>query len=161
DATGKAIWSKTTIVSTGGEGFRALTSNCVAIASGCTSHDANGACVQPGLWGVDPGNGRTLWHLDGRRIVSTVADGFALISEPFDDAAPVAAWMMIDLATGKQVNASQRWTGAATFETQCCGGDEYVNVHVDGAILFAAHGDHVSVWYPSQQSIPTVTVVLP
>ncbi|MCU1388893.1 MAG: hypothetical protein JWL72_2231, partial [Ilumatobacteraceae bacterium] len=163
DATGKVLWSQPAIVSTNGEGFRAATSNGVTLVRGCTSYDfeTGAGCKGAGLWGVDPLTGNVTWHLDGRRQVSAVADGFALVTEPIAEDGTGGAWIMIDVTTGEPVDESQRWVDPSTFDSQCCGGGESVYVKAEGGIVFAANGDHVAVWYPKAASIPTVTVTLP
>ena len=161
DGAGRTLWTDPSIIAPPGEGFRSATSGDVSIVRGCTAFDQIQGCVGAALWGVDPSNGEVLWHLDGIRNVAAVADGLALISEPISDSSAGAAWVMIDLHTGRQVDPTQRWADPTTFETQCCGGGEFVHVSVQDGIVFAVNGDRIAVWYPASESVPTVTVTLP
>ncbi len=152
-ASGAPTWHNANITSFGGEGFDLAVAGAITVVSGCFHASLTDDCAaDAGIAGIDTATGRVRWKLAGRRSVSLVADGLALVTD-----APTAtndgtynpgAWMMIDITSGKPVS-SERWTDPETFRQGCCGESGIVSVNHDGALVFAANYQHLAIWYPA------------
>jgi hypothetical protein len=162
DAHGAEVWRRDDIVSHGGEGFRTASSGNITVAFGCAgSVDEQNDCSKPLLAGIRTSSGKTAWTLDGWRGVSAVGDGYALITD-FDmrQSASGGGWILIDTATGQPVDG-QHWSDPATFQQECCGGDELFHVWRLGGILVAAAEGHVSIYYPRDSGLSGHELSLP
>jgi hypothetical protein len=104
-------------------------------------------------------DGHTLWQLDGYRLVTALGDGQAMISVP-SGAEPVQGWMLIDTATGDVTANDQQWDDPAAFNSECCGGDEFVRVTRLDGVLVVFSNEFVRIWYPQEVAHPLVSITL-
>jgi hypothetical protein len=160
DATGRVRWKRDDVVMRVGEGFSAGVDGAVVVAVSCApTDDAEQLCHDFRLGGYSMVDGHTLWHLDGYRLVTALGDGHAMISVP-SDSESVQGWMLIDTKTGEITANDQQWDDPDAFNSECCGGDEYIRVTRHEGVLVVFSNQFVRVWHPQAMAHPTVKITL-
>jgi hypothetical protein len=160
DASGTVLWRRDDITSEPHEGFRTGQSGYVTIAIACVGTYTDFQCDAPALVGVASDTGDTLWLLDGQRAVVAVGNGYALVTDEAPDPSTLAPWILIDTNTGQPI-PGQRWDDPATFEQECCGGEEFRFVSRDGGVLVAGHETQLAIWYPADSGLTQHELALP
>jgi hypothetical protein len=157
DASGRTVWERPDLATLQSEGFHDVTVGDVVIAVTCPATAADFTCTGYRTGGYERATGRTIWERDGYGAVAVSGDGYALaLMEP--DAAGNAAWGLIDVQTGEQVQADQRWDELSTFATECCGGDVFQRAEGHGAIVLTVSDNTVRIYQPQAMARPTVHV---
>jgi hypothetical protein len=160
DATGRVRWKRDDVAMRIGEGFSAGVDGDVVVAVSCVTVDVD---VQPcenfRTGGYSMVDGHTLWQLDGFRLVTALGDGHAMISVP-SESESVQGWMLIDTDTGELIANDQQWDDPAAFNSECCGGDEYVRVTRLDGVLAVFSNQFVRIWHPQAVAHPTVEITL-
>ena len=164
DATGRVMWKRDDVTMRVGEGFSAGVETGSITAEPVVERTLQRELQRLRiltfqLGGYSMVNGKTLWKLDGYRVVTAFGDGHAMISEPTDSSS-VKGWMLIDTRTGEIAAPDQQWDDPTTFDSQCCGGEEYVRVTRHGGVLVAFSDRFVRIWHPQALAHPLTQLSL-
>ncbi len=159
DSQGDELWRRNDILSPPFEGFHLAVDGDTVIASGCAALDmgSDNPCIDWTLWGIDVRTGSTRWEREGLWSVTGLGSGVATVAGPYTGVTGAAQpeWMMIDLATGRQVG-DRTWTQPWSFGVGCC--DEPARVYRSGGVVFTVDGTNLEMWYPEQQTAPLQVV---
>ncbi len=171
DGAGEVVWSVPEFHGPSREGFHWTVADDVVLAMRCLDWDPEGWCswTDDGppteeLVGFDRATGAELWTLPGPRAVPVLAGDRAIVTHDADgDGVAADGYVLIDLRTGESPAENSgdvdAWPFGA-FAEECCGGDEFVHVRRDGAVVIATNSTTVRVWYPPEATAGTTEVDL-
>ncbi len=171
DGAGDLDWSVPDFHGPSREGFHWTVGDDVVLAMRCLDWDPEGGCswTDDGppaeeLVAFDRATGAQLWTLPGPRAVPVLAGERAIISHDADgDGLAADGFALIDLRTGEppveRSGGVDSWPVGA-FAEECCGGDEFVHVRQDGAVVIATNSANVRIWYPPESTTVTSVVDL-
>lgn len=164
DASGTLLWAVPDFHSVPREGFHWGIADEVVLAMRCTTFDRDACSGEVGpageeLAAFDLATGRELWA-DAELGAAVVIAGDRAIVSLSDTAGAPLGQILVDVRTGERIGpVGDPWPNLS-FAQGCCGEDVYVNVQRFGGVVVAFDYERISVWYPAESSVPTVTVDL-
>jgi hypothetical protein len=159
DGTGAVLWTNPRVREAFfAEGFGGARSGDVTVVAACVAMDASNADCDPSIVGVRSADGVIVWTLAGARMVSVVADGYALVDDV--GSSGFRRWILIDTDSGEAV-PGQAWDDPAAFLQLCCDGGEHIRVYREGGVLAAVNQGRVALWFPEAAGLPSATASLP
>lgn len=159
DSAGTEVWRLDDYITRGGEIPSFMTAGDITVVwvcslSGETNCDEN---LDVAMLGVDTETGDVRWQRGNALLVHSVGEGRELILQ-YDEGSSKSEWLIIDLASGQEVERPAQMPDAQLFLSY---GEGSPRIQWFGGVLVISHGNEVSVWYPAGVAPTPTEVSLP